>query len=230
VVLGGVAVSYERGTPVEKKVEGGLTPGGIGGGRRCACTWSCSPLPARTRAPCSRLSDLGCAVLCCASVVWCGGLGFRVSGFGIRNSGFRFHDPGFGIRVSGFMLRVSGFGFRPRCRFRISGLGIGDSGFGVRVSTAVPVSDFGIRDWGFWIRGSGVDRGAGWPPADVLGRADCPPRHSSSSSLISSFLHSHVNLEWCDKIKLSNLLLPPPLSYGSTLWDVTNKTVLSRGT
>jgi len=33
---------------------------------------------------------------------------------------------------------------------------------------------------------------------------------SSSSSLISSLLHSHVtlNLEWCDKIKLSNLLLP----------------------
>ena len=25
---------------------------------------------------------------------------------------------------------------------------------------------------------------------------------------ISSFLHSHVNHEWCDKIKLSNLLLP----------------------
>jgi len=32
--------------------------------------------------------------------------------------------------------------------------------------------------------------------------------HTSSSSLISSLLHSHVNLEWCDKIKLSNLLLP----------------------
>ena len=31
---------------------------------------------------------------------------------------------------------------------------------------------------------------------------------SSSSSLISSLLHSHVNLEWCDKIKLLNLLLP----------------------
>ena len=30
----------------------------------------------------------------------------------------------------------------------------------------------------------------------------------SSSSLISSLLHSHVNLEWCDQIKLSNLLLP----------------------
>ena len=29
-----------------------------------------------------------------------------------------------------------------------------------------------------------------------------------SSSSISSLLHSHVNLEWCDKIKLSNLLLP----------------------
>ena len=29
---------------------------------------------------------------------------------------------------------------------------------------------------------------------------------SSSSSLISTLLHSHVNLEWCDKIKLSNLL------------------------
>ena len=28
----------------------------------------------------------------------------------------------------------------------------------------------------------------------------------SSSSLISSSLHSHVNLEWCDKIKYSNLL------------------------
>ena len=33
-------------------------------------------------------------------------------------------------------------------------------------------------------------------------------RVASSSSLISSLLHSHVNLEWCDKIKLSNLLLP----------------------
>jgi len=31
----------------------------------------------------------------------------------------------------------------------------------------------------------------------------------SSSSSISSLLHSHVNLEWCDKIKLSNLLLGP---------------------
>jgi len=31
---------------------------------------------------------------------------------------------------------------------------------------------------------------------------------SSSSSLISSVLHSHVNLEWCDKIKLSKPLLP----------------------
>ena len=30
----------------------------------------------------------------------------------------------------------------------------------------------------------------------------------SSSSLISSLVHSHVNLEWCDDIKLSNLLLP----------------------
>ena len=30
----------------------------------------------------------------------------------------------------------------------------------------------------------------------------------SSSSLISSLLHSHAILEWCDKIKLSNLLLP----------------------
>jgi len=28
------------------------------------------------------------------------------------------------------------------------------------------------------------------------------------SSLISSLLHSRVNLEWCDEIKLSNLLLP----------------------
>ena len=28
------------------------------------------------------------------------------------------------------------------------------------------------------------------------------------SSLIFSLLHSHANLEWCDKIKLSNLLLP----------------------
>ena len=35
---------------------------------------------------------------------------------------------------------------------------------------------------------------------------------SSSSSLISSLLHSHVNLEWCDKIKLSNLLLLRPSS------------------
>ena len=36
------------------------------------------------------------------------------------------------------------------------------------------------------------------------------PLDSSSSSLISSSLHSHVTLkpEWCDKIKLSNLLLP----------------------
>ena len=33
-------------------------------------------------------------------------------------------------------------------------------------------------------------------------------RGSSSSSLISSVLHSHVNLECCDKIKISNLLLP----------------------
>jgi len=31
---------------------------------------------------------------------------------------------------------------------------------------------------------------------------------TSSSSLISSLLHSRVNLEWCDNIKLSNLLLP----------------------
>ena len=31
---------------------------------------------------------------------------------------------------------------------------------------------------------------------------------SASSSLISSLLHSHANLEWCDNIKLSNLLLP----------------------
>ena len=30
----------------------------------------------------------------------------------------------------------------------------------------------------------------------------------SSSSLISSLLHSHANREWCDEIKLSNLLLP----------------------
>ena len=34
------------------------------------------------------------------------------------------------------------------------------------------------------------------------------PQPSSSFSLIPSLLHSHVNLEWCDKIKLSNLLLP----------------------
>ena len=34
-------------------------------------------------------------------------------------------------------------------------------------------------------------------------------QHHSSSSSISSSLHSHVTfLEWCDKIKLSNLLLP----------------------
>ena len=31
---------------------------------------------------------------------------------------------------------------------------------------------------------------------------------SSSSSLLSSLLHSYVNLKWCEKIKLSNLLLP----------------------
>jgi len=30
----------------------------------------------------------------------------------------------------------------------------------------------------------------------------------SPSPLIFSLLHSHVNLEWCDEIKLSNLLLP----------------------
>ena len=38
-----------------------------------------------------------------------------------------------------------------------------------------------------------------------------PPtiKPSPSSSLVSSLLHSHVNLEWCDKIKLSDLLLPP---------------------
>ena len=35
---------------------------------------------------------------------------------------------------------------------------------------------------------------------------------SSSSSLISSLLHSHVNLELCDKINLSNLLLPQAIS------------------
>ena len=31
---------------------------------------------------------------------------------------------------------------------------------------------------------------------------------SSSSSLICSLIHSHANLEWCDEVKLSNLLLP----------------------
>ena len=41
-------------------------------------------------------------------------------------------------------------------------------------------------------------------------RASAPiagtPAHSSS--LISSISHSHINLEWCDKIKLSCLMLP----------------------
>jgi len=31
---------------------------------------------------------------------------------------------------------------------------------------------------------------------------------TSSSSSLTSSLHSHVNLEWCDEIKLANLLLP----------------------
>ena len=36
----------------------------------------------------------------------------------------------------------------------------------------------------------------------------CHAGGPSLSSLISSLLQLHVNLEWCDEIKLSNLLLP----------------------
>jgi len=43
-----------------------------------------------------------------------------------------------------------------------------------------------------------------------------------TSSLISSLLHSRVtlNLEWCDEIKLSNLLLPRK---GEELHDTVGK-------
>jgi len=45
-------------------------------------------------------------------------------------------------------------------------------------------------------------------PSFSLRFANTPPAETSSSSLLICFLlHAHVNLEWCDKIKLSNLLL-----------------------
>jgi len=37
--------------------------------------------------------------------------------------------------------------------------------------------------------------------------------HTPSSLLISSLLHSRVNLEWCDKIKLSNLIKSSSQTY-----------------
>jgi len=43
---------------------------------------------------------------------------------------------------------------------------------------------------------------------ESVSKCSTPAWKSPSSSLISSLLHSHVNLEWCDKIKLSNPLLP----------------------
>jgi len=39
-------------------------------------------------------------------------------------------------------------------------------------------------------------------PRNGFGR----PHHHHHSSLVSSLFYSHVNLEWCDKIKHSNLL------------------------
>jgi len=57
---------------------------------------------------------------------------------------------------------------------------------------------------------------------------NCLQKRSSFISLISSLLHSYVNLEWCDIIKLSNLLLPrqsgnikslPQLSIAATSFE-----------
>ena len=52
---------------------------------------------------------------------------------------------------------------------------------------------------------------------------------ASSSSSTSSLLPSHVNLEWCDKFKLSNLLLPRKSGTGKRLQLLsTSETLLIR--
>ena len=48
----------------------------------------------------------------------------------------------------------------------------------------------------------------GYDPVDLKVGVPGKNRKIVATSLISSLLHSHVNLEWCDKIKLSSLLLP----------------------
>ena len=45
----------------------------------------------------------------------------------------------------------------------------------------------------------------------------------SSSSMIFSLLHSHVNLDWCDEIKLSNLLQPTQINYQCTIQHQTSE-------
>jgi len=73
---------------------------------------------------------------------------------------------------------------RPRCRASMAHIRQSrpDSGLGFQANVLKP------------FKGVPSSLGSGWG--------------LSSSSLIPSLLDSHVNLEWCDKIKLSNLLLP----------------------
>ena len=119
VVLGGWAVSYERGNPVAFRVSGfGFRVSGFG----CVEVNS----PGRTPNTVEQTIQVrGSPELRRVSVlISVSGLGFgiRISGFGFTVSGFGFKIDAFGFRVSGFGFRVSGLEFRfSGFEFRFSG-------------------------------------------------------------------------------------------------------------